>query len=382
MASIADPRSWPPAADAPARAAAFHTLARESLAAEIAQTSDRLDARIRGGFRALIDSGEGRELAQVFESAPSADLYRHLWRQLARAEAPDADGAMAIHVFALPVTVVAGVEAPVEAPRTLRCVLDDAAAIAAAMREHGALAGNQAFAIAPALAASEALDFEQLPARLAWTAMRDTFETDTLTPRDLVPAPIEITGGPPGVHLRFIVGVALAARGAELFGARRSGGWGIPVTRMLDRALASPGVTLLALPQAPRRLVAAVQHGRAAQREVSAQLFAAEALRKFRGTVGEPTAVISAHRCADAPAGGELRLSLSSVLDPRETEGFRCPLYRADQAGDVADMLLTLLRDCRVDDIRVLPGVHADGDPQTGLPLLFRVDALPGESVH
>jgi len=113
---------------------------------------------------------------------------------------------------------------------------------------------------------------------------------------------------------------------------------------------------------------------------VSAQIFAGNALRKFRGAVGEPTAVISAHRAPNAPGGGELRLSLSSPFEPRAAEGFRCPLHPLDRVGDVATMLIDLLRDCRVSDIRVLPGVHADRAAETGLPLLFKPDTIPGST--
>jgi hypothetical protein len=98
--------------------------------------------------------------------------------------------------------------------------------------------------------------------------------------------------------------------------------------------------------------------------------------------VGEPSAVISAHRCATSPGGGELRLSLSSPFDPRQAEGFRCPLFAFDRAGDVATMLVDLLRDCRVGDVRVVAGVQPDRDPGTGMVLLFKADAIPrGETV-
>jgi hypothetical protein len=40
-------------------------------------------------------------------------------------------------------------------------------------------------------------------------------------------------------------------------------------------------------------------------------------------------------------------------------------------------MLMDLLRDCRVADVRVLPGVHADRDPVTGGPLLFKATGPP-----
>ncbi len=87
--------------------------------------------------------------------------------------------------------------------------------------------------------------------------------------------------------------------------------------------------------------------------------------------------MISAHRAQDAPGGGELRLSLSSPFDSRAAEGFRCPLYPLDRVGDVVTMLVELLRDCRVDDIRALAGVHADRVPGLGSALLFKPDTIP-----
>jgi hypothetical protein len=174
--------------------------------------------------------------------------------------------------------------------------------------------------------------------------------------------------------LRLLVGSALAAPGVDLLRDTRVGAWGMPLAHALARQLAIPGVTLLALPRAPQSLVNAVWNGRNVQREVSAQLFASNAIRKLRAAVGEPVAVVSAHRCA---GGGELRLSLSSPFDPREAEGFRCPLYPFDRVGDVAAMLVDLMRDCRVTDIRTLAGVHPDRDAATGLPLLFKPESLP-----
>jgi hypothetical protein len=133
---------------------------------------------------------------------------------------------------------------------------------------------------------------------------------------------------------------------------------------------------VLALPRVARSPLAALQQGRAAQRDIGAQLFASNAIRRLRASVGEPSAVISAHRCAAAPGGGELRLSLSSSFDPRQAEGFRCPLFAGDRAIDVAAMLADLMRDCRVTGVRVLSGVHADRDEATGLTLLFKADAV------
>jgi len=97
----------------------------------------------------------------------------------------------------------------------------------------------------------------------------------------------------------------------------------------------------------------------------------------MRAAAGEPAATISAHRIAGTRSGGELRVSLSSPFDEREAEGFRCPLEPLDRVADVADMLVRVLAECRVADVRILPGVHADRDGATGLALLFKAADRP-----
>jgi hypothetical protein len=49
---------------------------------------------------------------------------------------------------------------------------------------------------------------------------------------------------------------------------------------------------------------------------------------------------------------------------------------------DVAAMLVTLLRDCRVEHIEVRDGIHPDADPVTGGPLLFKGGDAAGRSLH
>ena len=43
-------------------------------------------------------------------------------------------------------------------------------------------------------------------------------------------------------------------------------------------------------------------------------------------------------------------------------------------------MLVDLLRDCRVGDVQVLPGVHPDRDAATGVTLLFKGEAAANAS--
>ena len=366
---IADPRVFQP----PAEPAPLHVLAQAALAAA---TTVRAEALQRTLTRATVDclrSGRSWALADAIARAPSPAIARALWRCLIDAWSPawrDA-GDIAAALFALPVIIVAARDtgaAPGES--ALRGELHESRRLVEILAEHRALRGNQAFALAPALVASDEIDVARLDRLFAR-------QGQGLDARggDFPPAPIALQPGPPTVHLRFLLGTALAAPEVDLLQQDNVGGWGIPFAAELARQLSSPGVSVLALPRSPQSPPAALQQGRIAQREVGAQLFASNAIRKLRASVGEPVGVISAHQCAAAPCGGELRLSLSNPLNALAAEGFRCPLFPTDRADDVAGMLHELLRDCRVADVRVLAGVHPDRDPQTGMLLFFKPTA-------
>lgn len=380
--AIPDPRTFPAPDAAGPETARLYALAGESQAATTGDVAAAADAVLAAALRALVEAGDGTGLAALFAGAPSVAVHRHLWRLLAGvvAAVPAAGGGgMAVTVFALPVVVVAAIEGgDRDAALTLPCVLEAPTALGDVLREHRALGGNRNFGLANVLVGTDAIDLARLPALLAWRGLPETAAGPAGTARALAPLPIALAGGGESVHLRFVIGSAVAAGGVDLLGDDRVGAWGTPFARMLGRELAAPGASVLALPRAPQTLLSAVHHGRVAQREVGAQLFVSNAIRALRAAVGEPTAVISAHRASDAAGGGELRLSLSSAFAPRDAEGFRCPLYPLDRPGDVAAMLVDLLRDCRVTDIRVLGGVHADRAAGAGLPLLFRPDTIPG----
>ncbi len=346
------------------------------------ETRQRSDAIDRELSAALADAlaNDGARLAAALSGAPSVAVARHLWRALDAVwrEVPVAEGAgIAVTVFALPLVIVAGVEGAGDEV-VLPGALVDTRKLTAILGEFGALAGNRTFTLADVLVGADAIDVARLPDIRAWMRLPDALAPGAALPvRTLAPTPVVAPAGREAVHLRFLVGTALAKPGADLLVDTEVGRWGVPFARELARQLAADGASVLALPRAPQRLLPAVSGGRAAQREVSAQVFCTNAIRKFRGTVGEPAAVISAHHAPDAPGGGELRLSLSSPFDPRAAEGFRCPLYPLDRVGDVVTMLVDLLRDCRVTDIRALSGVYADRAAGSGLPLLFKPDTIP-----
>ncbi len=352
-------------------------LVEDRLGAPTGDAAASIDAQLASALDAML-AGDGAGLRQLFSGAPSPAVHRHLWRLLAERErAVTTDAALRVTLFAIPLVIVAAADAAGAAPVTLSGVVDDIAGKTAILRLHHALSGNENFALGNALATAEALDVGQLPALLSMRALPST----PAPQRDLVPAPITVSGTTESVHLRFLLGTALAAPTADPLRDQEVGRWGIPFAAAMARDIGAPGISVLALPRAPQGLVSALWTGRVAQREVGAQLFASNAIRRLRASVGEPQAVLSAHG-PFAGGGGEVRLSLSSPFDPREAEGFRCPLLPQDRVEDVVKMLTDLLHDCRVDSIREMPGLHADRDPGTGVTLLFKGDALPGEGTR
>ncbi len=374
---IADPRVY--CAPTGSMQESLIRLAEASLAASSASRAEEIDATLVSALAGHLRGEDASRLADLFSAAPSAAVARHIWRRLIdgwrAASAAEGDSVVAT-LFALPVVIVAGATSNESSPAasTLGGVLNEPERVMALLREHHALAGNLTFALAAPMVAADMLDISRLPTLLAW---QNLWSSDGPVARELHPTPMLVHSNRESVHLRFLIGTAIGASGVDVFAGKGRGEWMMPLAQELARQLATTGLSVLALPRPPQAPLLALQHGRAAQREVGAQLFASNAIRRFRARVGEPSAVISAHRCPAAPGGGELRLSLSSPFDPRQAEGFRCPLFPADRAIDVATMLLDLLRDCRITDVRVIAGAQADRDPVTGSPLLFRADAIP-----
>ena len=380
---VADPRTFPSSVAAPEAARSLYALAEARLGAETGLRSDAMDGELRAAVAARFKD-DGAALAAIIAGAPSVAVARQLWRALESVgrDAALPEGAnLAVAVFALPLVIVTGREGE-GGDGALPGILDDTAKLAAILRGAGALAGNHSFVLSNALVAADAIDVARLPEIYSWCRLPDALGPGAALPqRVLLPAPLAYHAGRESVHLRFLVGTAIAKPGVDLLAESGVGKWGVALTQELGVQLGAGRIPVLALPRAPQRLLPAVTQGRTAQREVSALIFASNAIRRFRGAVGEPAAVISAHRTSGEPGGGELRLSLSSPFEPRAAEGFRCPLYPLDRVGDVVTMLIDLLRDCRVTDIRVLAGVHADRIDGTGLPLLFKPDTIPA-SIH
>lgn len=362
---IDDPRAV--AAMAPEAPTVLADAARALSAASESARESALRA-IDAALDAALADVDGDTLARVFDAAPPGASYRLLWRRLgermARPIAPSGD--LGVVLFAVPVAIVAARDADAPPPAGWATTVDNAAAIVDLLREHGALGGHRELALGGALVPADAIDVAALPRLRAAAGARLAASPPAL---DLAPRAI-VAEAHEGVHLRFLVGSALCAANAPPLPAGTTGAWATPLAKALSRSLAAPGMSVLALPRAPAPLPQALAAGRVAQRELAAQLFVSNALRSLRASVGEPVATISAHRLAGG--AGELRLSLASPFAPREAQGHRCPLFPFERVEAAATMLDDLLRDCRVGDVRVERGVHADRHDDTGLALLFK----------
>ena len=280
----------------------------------------------------------------------------------------------ALTIFALPIVIVGGIEGAAD-DVTIAGILEESELLAAILREHRALDGNETFAFADALRERRRARLPALPEIFSVAALPE-WRAAEFSPRIRRRLRSVFRQAAKACTCDFSW-VPPSRRGARtcFHGRRRQMGHAIHEGTLAPTGQQS-GIGARAGACAERPLPA-FHAGRVAKREVGAQLFASNAIRKLRASVGEPTAVISAHRAPDVPGGGESRLSLSSPFAPRDAEGFRCPLHPLDRAGDVASMLAKLMTDCRVTDLRVVSGVHADRDPTTGLTLLFKPDALP-----
>lgn len=326
-----------------------HLLARLAAAARGAGERSALAAAVRE----TLERGDSAALRAALAAAPGSAAYAALSGAIAEAvDVPAADpDTVALRFFAIPLVIVAGARGPAQ----LVGALPDAAEIAGLLEQHGALGPTRNFGLSNALVEANSLDGLDPVAVRGWALAG--------APREWNPAPVAIAARGEEVHLRFLVGAGLTAAGAPAFietGANVAA-WGMPVTRALAAQLRAPGIEVLPLPRPPARLLAAVAAGRQAQLAAAFDLFASNALRRFRMSVGDPAAVVSAHET------GEIRVTFSSPLDESLHDGFRWPLHPAEDLAAVAAGIDALFRECRIGDVRVVGRVLPDLSP-AGVP--------------
>lgn len=326
---------------------------------------------LHAAIAAACAAGDDAAIRAALAAAATPAQYAQLWEAVcdtAHHAAGNGEGdpaALVARVFALPLVIVTGGRKPLQ----LGGALPDIAAVNELFLQKGVLGKTQNFGIGNALCALETLELV-LPSEVyAWT------DAAGAARRELPPSPV--ANGEPGemVHLRFLIGAGIAAASEPALTETASniGAWGMPLTKLLAGQLAQAGAEVLPMARPPADLLRSVHAGRTAQLETACNLFAANAVRKFRTTGGEPVAILSAHD------NGELRLTLSEPFDDQMLEGFSWPLHPLDDIAGITAMMTVLLDDCRIVRVEIAPRVLPEFNSH-GLPWFpsLREWPLPG----
>jgi hypothetical protein len=170
---------------------------------------------------------------------------------------------------------------------------------------------------------------------------------------DLPPAGITVTTSDEQVHLRFLLGAVLTPAHAPSFLEAGSAvaTWGMALTRELSQQLRVDGLSVLPIPRPPVALLRAPELGRLAREELAYQAFVSRALRRFRAEIGEPDVTVA------ALDNGAVGVRFASELIEDRAAVHAWALHPLDDLQEVAASILGLLRECRVQNVQVLPGL-------------------------
>jgi hypothetical protein len=295
-------------------------------------------------FRTLAAAGRDDEIRAALAAATSAAAYARLWQALCAALEKTPSDDVGTRLFAIPwVIVCAG-----STPATIPCVLPDPAALAGVFEQHGVLGPSRSAGWSNALCALDLIE------TLAPSEVLRGWESPSI--REVAPAPIAVLRGVEEVHLRFLLGAAIAPAHAPdvVETGANIGVWGTAALKAMGAQLATPGVQVLAMPRPPAGLYTAATLGRRAAVEAAFNLFMSSTLRRFRMAVGDPSVTLSSHE------SGEVRVTLWTPLDDAMSEGFRWPLHPADDIDEIARTITDMIAECRLEPPHVAPGVLPD----------------------
>lgn len=344
MPSLPDPR---PASDFPAEP--LHDRLRSAWDARAQGRSSHAWTGLVRGVRRSLERGDDDDVVSLLRgTVPGAAL-------LAARAVDDAvngigteeDLALAARVFLMPVLVVTAGAFPAVVPGAVA----ETGEIVQTMRAAGALGPVESFALSGALGAGEEAAGKS-PAALHRFVRAGAAEGGVEL---LHPAPVEIDSADERVHIRFLAGMSVTAGHAPTFleTAGGVGRWGMTMARLLARQLTPTGVSLLAIPRAPMSWYCAVAEGTFAREEASFNLFATSAIRQIRSSTGDPFAVVSS--CSD----GTIRIDLRSPFDEMEARSHVWVLDVHHDLDRVERSIVDLLKECRLDDVRLSPEIAA-----------------------
>ena len=313
-------------------------------------------SELTAALRGLAAAQRDAEIDGVLAAAPSQASYRRVWQALCAAvEHPPSDEGVGVRVFAIPWAIVC----TANAAATLPGVLPDVDGLARVLEAGGVFGGSRNLGLSNALVSVEALE------RLRPSEVLRISSAPEL--RDMAPAPVQVVRGIEEVHVRFVLGAAIAPAHAPdvVETGANVGRWGTPALRAMAAQLAVVGVQILPMPRPPAGLMSAAWHGRRAGIETAFNLFVSNTVRRFRSSVGDPHVTLSSH------AGGEIRITLHTPFDDALVEGFRWPLHPADDLAEIERTITSMLWECRLAEPHLAPGVLPDHTP-TGAILFPR----------
>jgi hypothetical protein len=316
----------------------------------------------------LLSFDEIIALAPSVESARVLERLIYSWEKIKPQE-----GELRLQFFAFPVILIVAAEQPAAIP----AILSNKHDIEAILDKHHILGEAKQWAISNALCTAEALAGQEW---LRWMKQQQEALSQINALQHLLPSELSLTHArQEQVFLRFIVGSAIISSKTNWESQTTIKEWGMALSNSLNQQLGLPNITLLALARPPHTLSGAVQEGRKAQREIGLQLFVTEAVRSCRTTHGEPVIVLSSHTLGQKE--GEIRISISSPFSTKDAQGFRFPLFPTERIQDAQRLILELLEECRLTDIRILQKIYPDKESQTSLTLLFKPETIPDDEL-
>ena len=334
---LPDPRRFDAELKSPLREAVDHVVTAP--AADSVTLLHQLSERIAE----TLQNGDETPVREALAAPSSMAACRVLLQALQLALSPKSEtGGVNVRVFALPVLFVVG-----GAPAArVNGAVPDVDEVRTLFETAGTLGHCRNFGLSNTL--TDLGSLESIP----WSTLHAVARGDQwsgLAGLDLPPADIPVTANQETVHLRFLVGAALTPGDAPDFveAAGDIGRWGMPLTQLLGRQLATQEVSLLAIPRPPGGLIAAARAGWHTAREMGFQLFLSNALREIRLRVGDPDVAISA--CSDH----SIRIRLTSPFDDLFDQTYVWPLTLSDEFDEIVASIFALLQEAKVERIEV-----------------------------
>jgi hypothetical protein len=337
MKTLPDPRAYTPFSSNP-----LVTAAEDAAKVDSALQQEDAGKRLLRRLREALETGNDARIEQALAEATSRPVRELLTHALGSALEARDEAALVMRVFAIPLLIVTGGRGLAVVPG----VVPDVGELQKLFEKHGALGRSKNFGLGNALTSAEKL--AAVKPSMLYRLTRGS-EQEGFRPPELAPQDIEVDSGEERVHLRFLVGAAVAPANAPAFTetAGNIGAWGLPFTQVLATQLGQQGLSLLPMPRPPMNLLRALETGRFALREMEFQLFLSKALRRFRVRVGDPDVTV------DSYSDASVRINLGSPFDASLACEYRWPLYPEDDIGAVGSSIFGLLADCRLETVQI-----------------------------